>query len=683
MLAYCLITNSIGCKAMKNLLLFPPLLFAVLSSAQEGGSPPQDVRAAITRHLDMTYSMPSYATKEEWLARKAALRMQILVAAGLWPTPEKCPLNARIFDRIERGGYSVEKVYFESYPGFFVTGNLYRPLGKTGPFPGVLSPHGHWAYGRLQNTELCSVPARCITLARQGSVAFSYDMVGYNDSRQVDHRFLGEREELWGFGSLGLHLWNSIRAVDFLASLPDVDRQRVACTGASGGGTQTFLLAAVDDRVSVTAPVNMISAHMQGGDVCENTPNLRVDTNNMEIGALTAPRPMILVSATGDWTKDTLQVEYPAIRKIYQLMGAEDRITAVQVKAEHNYNKESREYVYRWFGKWLLGRSYGEGSIEKDISPETPANVLVFYGRAYPPEARTERQIADDFIRGAAAAIDRMKPSNQKEFESFRAAFDPALRYSLMARWPEAGTVEASEQQPGQGPAYRVARFFLGRRGKGDRMPATQWLPGPRIQIRRSVMLVHPQGAAAFEQAGAPGSFVQLLLKAGCSVMAPDTFNTGRAAFRRAETRKFFTTYNRTDDANRVQDILTGMAFLGAQSEARALKVVGFDAAGLWCLLARSLAESDASFAVDAHQFDAESDDAFLKALKIPGIRRAGDLRTAAALNMRRTLWIHDAARTFPAQWIRSVYQALGKDANLRIQPERADERALLDWLLK
>ena len=87
------------------------------------------------------------------------------------------------------------------------------------------------------------------SILRQGYVVFSYDMVGYNDSRQVDHRLLDPRLAQWGIGSLGLHLWNSIRSVDFLESLPDVDRTRLACTGASGGGTQTFLLTAVDDRI--------------------------------------------------------------------------------------------------------------------------------------------------------------------------------------------------------------------------------------------------------------------------------------------------------------------------------------------------------------------------------------------------------------------------------------------------
>ena len=650
---------------------------------QEKTTRPEDTRAAVSRHLDMPVAMGSYRDREEWLQRKESLRKQILVAAGLWPQPQKTPLNSQIFDRLDRDGYSIEKAYFESYPGFFVTGNLYRPIGKTGPFPGVLSPHGHWAYGRLENSELCSVPARCINLAKQGYVVFSYDMVGYNDSQQVDHRYLKEREELWGFGSLGLHLWNSIRCVDFLESLPEVDKARLGCTGASGGGTQTFLLTAVDDRIAVSAPVNMISAHMQGGDVCENAPNLRVDTNNMEIGALMAPRPMILVSATGDWTKNTLEVEFPAIRKIYRLLGAEDKIEAVRVQAAHNYNKESRQHVYRWFGKWLLGSPGTSGLTEKDVNLEFPSQVLVFHRRPLPSHAKTESQIVEDFVAAAQNTIEKLKPRSAQEMDRYRQAFDPALRYSLMAEYPQGSKVDAFGIQPVHKPSYRVVRFYLSRLGKGDRVPATLWLPGGKTEVRQAVLLVHPRGAAAFEDSGAPGNTVQALLKQACSVLLPDVFNMGRAVFQRGDVKKFFTTYNRTDDANRTQDVLTSLAYLRAKAGNLPIKVAGYEKAGLWCLLARALADDDASFCIDENQFDTSSDETFLQQLNIPGIRRAGDFRTAGILNLRGPLWIHNSAKGFPADWISSVYEALGKKDSLRIQPERATENQIQEWLLK
>ena len=172
----------------------------------------------------------------------------------------------------------------------------------------------------IENIPSYSVPALGISLARQGYVAVSWDMLGYNDARQIPHDFGGHwREQLWSFNPLGLQLWNSIRVLDYVVTRPDVDNERIACTGASGGATQTILLTAVDSRVSCAVPVNMVSASYQGADPCEEAPNLRLGSNNVEIASMTAPRPMLLVSCTGDWTRNTPTVEFPAIQSIYRL----------------------------------------------------------------------------------------------------------------------------------------------------------------------------------------------------------------------------------------------------------------------------------------------------------------------------------------------------------------------------
>src|SRR5690348_14404117 len=206
------------------------LMFASLVLTAER-IPEHDIRNTV---LDSRthYTMPTPSTREAWLERAAFLRKQILASAGLLPTPEKNPLNAQIFGRLERGGYSVEKVLLETYPGFYLGGNLYRPLGKQGPFPAIVTPHGHWPYGRLENSAEVSVPGRCINLARQGYVVFSYDMVGYNDTNQFPHgdsgpHLGGPREDLWSINVMGLQLWDSIRAVDFVSSLADVDATRI------------------------------------------------------------------------------------------------------------------------------------------------------------------------------------------------------------------------------------------------------------------------------------------------------------------------------------------------------------------------------------------------------------------------------------------------------------------------
>jgi hypothetical protein len=373
---------------------------AVLAGAAAGPT----AQSPAYRTLNDTFAPPVHDSLEAWKARAAYLREHILASAGLLPMPERTPLKPEIFDEIRRSDYTIAKVYFESLPGFFVTGNLYRPAGE-GVFPAILSAHGHWTYGRLEHTPTASVPARAINLARQGFVVFSYDMIGYNDSRQLSHTFGGPRENLWGLSLAGLQLWNSIRAIDFLESLPYVNRDAIGMTGASGGGTQTFLAAAVDERIKAAAPVNMISLHMQGGCLCENLPGLRLDTTNVEIAATIAPRPLLMVSATGDWTKNTLEQEYPAMRRIFGLVGAEDRVHAVRFEAPHNYNRESREAMYSWMARWLQGAPADVRREDRGASPDPLPDALVFHRRALPARAVTAEQLTENWIGAARAQL--------------------------------------------------------------------------------------------------------------------------------------------------------------------------------------------------------------------------------------------------------------------------------------
>ena len=241
-------------------------LFAICCLAQ-AQIPAQDSRNTEAPNTDTHFKAKSFATLAEWQAHREALRRQILSAAGLFPLFPKAGLHAQVFGRIEHADYSVEKVLLETLPGYYLGGNLYRPLHPTlaGGYPAIASPHGHWAYGRLENTEVASVPARCITLARQGYIVFSYDMVGYDDTIQTPHDF-GDKpdEELWGFGPMGLQLWNSIRAVDFLESLADVNAKKDRRHRSERRRYTNDALAAVDDRIQFDAPANMVSLHDAG-----------------------------------------------------------------------------------------------------------------------------------------------------------------------------------------------------------------------------------------------------------------------------------------------------------------------------------------------------------------------------------------------------------------------------------
>jgi dienelactone hydrolase len=546
--------------------------------------PAEDTRNTHIPDTNTHFTMPAFRTLAEWEAHKQKLRDQILFAAGLVPMPERNPLHPVISGRMERKGYSVEKVYIETLPDYYLCGNLYRPLGKSTKSPGVLVAHGHWDYGRLENQVLNSGQKRAANLALQGYVAFSYDMVGYNDTMQTPHDFGGPREQLWSFGPMGLQLWNSMRALDFLQSLPDVDPERIAMTGESGGGTQTFLLTAVDDRVKYSVPVNMISAIMQGGSPCENGPGLRLDTFNVEIGAMMAPRPMLMVAATGDWTKNTPREEYPAVRSIYELYDRAANVETVQMDAPHNYNQASREAMYSFFDQRILGGERKEVK-ERSTQIEKLQDLLVWHGRALPSNALTYNQLVAQWI-----AASQRQTAETRDVEVLR----KRLRLALATEWPEHVLSESQGE-----------KLVFGRPGKGDRVSAVQVGKGVP-----SVVVI------------APGTVYQT-----GSALVITVFQTGSAVAPRDRSAEFFSTFNRTDDQNRVQDILTALAYL-KQEGAKNLQVVGTGKAAVWALFAAAAAPVPVTFQGNLDSFTGDDRD-FLDRFFVPGIQRAGGLEAA------------------------------------------------------
>ena len=637
-----------------------------------------DARASTPRDVNTPYTFPGY-TKAEWLEKAAALRQQIRVANGLVPTHAPTPLNAEIFGKIEREDYSVEKVHFEPFPGFFTTGNLYRPLGKSGPFPGIVSPHGHWSRGRLEDIERGSIPGRCINFAKQGYVIFAYDMLGYNDSgKQIDHRYGGVREGLWGLSAMGLQLQNSISAIDFLESLPDVDRERIGCTGASGGGTQTFILTAVDERIKVSAPVNMISATMQGGCLCENAPNLRLDVSNIEIGALMAPRPLLLVSATGDWTVKTPTVEYPAIRSIYAHFDAEDKVHQIQVDAEHNYNQESREAVYAWFAQWFLRAEDASAFKEVPYQVESDAALLVFSERPLPTHALKQEAFLPTWANHTLAALEKRKPTCAAAFETFREEMGNGLQHALGLQIPKSTDVTLVEPEGAFPTTYQsnlsARHLVIGRKDIGDAIPAILFSREPEVGHDPIVVIVHAEGKEKLIDAetGEPLLLITRLLSADQKVLLIDVFGTGEHTdYERSEDTNYFTTYNRTTAALRVQDIVTALHCFTGSGDVSAVNLIGLGEAGLWCLLAAGFANVK-NVVVDAATFDLrddlDGDAAFLETLPIPNIRQVGDFRTAGTLIAPRPLTIHNTGDAFDTAWIAEVYGNIGASEHLLVE---------------
>ncbi len=659
--------------------------------------PPVDRRRTEIRHLNLPCEFVAPATKEAWEKRARSLREHILVSMGLWPNPARSPLNAEITHRVERAGYSIENVRFQSLPGFYVTGNLYRPAadgtpGADGPFPAILNPHGHWKEGRLNHEPDGSIPARCINFARQGYVAFAWSMAGYNDSTQLAHRTFGDnRKLLWGLSLMGLQLWNGMRSIDFLQSLPDVDNSRIACTGASGGGTQTFMLTAVDDRVKAAAPVNMVSAHMQGGCICENGPNLRIDTNNMEIAALAAPRPLLLVSATGDWTVNTPVVEYPAIRAVYALYDAEECLAETQIDAGHNYNAASREAVYAWFGKWVLGedgrdagRDGGGRFKDRPVEVEPPAQMLAVTPDDKPDLWVDEDGLTSTWIERVQKQLDTMQPDDARSLRRFRQVMSAGFRSIIGSPNRSDDDLVATPQGKRHADTCTIHSGYMGQKNHGDRVPYTEFRPPGNP--RGAVLVVHPGGVSALTQDNGrdPGPLIQHLLGKGQMVLAVEVFLTGLADGELDTTEHaYFSTYNRTPTANRVQDILTAVTWLRRSSESPSVSLVGIGAAGPWCLLACGLCPQITRAVIDVDRFDTDSDEEYEEKLFIPVLRRLGGLSTAAALATPAELYLHNTGTSLETEDTVTAYRAAGALDRLRTQRKPADIRQIIDWVVE
>lgn len=671
---------------------------AIVSQAAEegGGAGTVDPRVTEFRENRTVYPIVEYKSKEAWEARAKEILRQILVANGLWPMPEKTPLNAKRFGRIERDGYAIEKVYFESYPGFYVTGNLYLPLGKKGPFPAILSPHGHWGEGRLVDQESGSVPARCINFARQGFVVFAKDMVGYNDSKQVGHHF---DHPLWSAGLMGLQTWDSIRSIDFLQSLDEVDPGRIGCTGASGGGTQTFILTAIDDRVKVAVPVCMISASFQGGCECENAPLLRLDCTNVDIGACAAPRPYMLTSATGDWTKDTMTVEGPAIRAIYKLYGAEDKFDCAIIDAGHNYNKENREHVYRWMGKWLLGETDESKLREQPYKVEPKEDMLVFTkDHPRPKSALTEEGLVDYLVAQAKEQVESMKPRDKESLKRFADIYGTAYECMLWTGFksrPWESRQEHKTYDLGNGwdclvyDRPMVSNCAVVKRGENARQTDV-------------AIVVHPGG---WRQLIDPEKkkidpLAQKLMDAGYHVIAPDVFCAAERLERKLPEKHAYT-YNPTTLAYRVQDIVGTYIAVAGIGSGRRVHLIGIGEAGPWCLLAAGVRAAPAvqaaypiyvppgetqaairgSVVVDESGFEDADEASWHGEMFQPAILKYGGLKVVGALAAPAPLLIHNTQGKLDANWIADVYKVAG--GKFQSSDKKLSDDEIIEWLKK
>jgi dienelactone hydrolase len=443
-------------------------------------------------------------------------------------------------------------------PGFFVTGNLYRPKGPGGPFPAVLCAHGHWKDARFiiradaeMKKELESGGERLaesgrsmfqsigVQLARMGIVAFVYDMLGNSDSQQISaeiaHGFKKQRPEMntrenWGLFSpqaethaqsiMGLQTWNSIRALDFLTSLPDVDGKRLACTGASGGGTQTMILAAVDPRLAVECPAVMVSTAMQGGCTCENASLLRVGTGNIEFAALFAPKPLGMTAAN-DWTKEMETKGFPELKQHYAMMGAPENVALwAHINFPHNYNIVTREHIYAWFNEHFHLGLDSDRLKEREFSLLQKSDLTVW------DDAHPAPPGGDDFERKLLRWWHDDAQSHLKKFENvarpaWRALIGwPGYRASKFEHWREITCA-------GQGKNYRALIYTTRAEDGGFDLPQITVDPEKSFSGLTVLWLDERGKAGLFTASDELRPEVARLLDAGVRIVGIDLIGQG------------------------------------------------------------------------------------------------------------------------------------------------------------
>ena len=345
-------------------------------------------------------------------------------------------------------------------------------------------------------------------------------------------------------------------------------------------------------RVKAAAPVVMVSSVFQGDDACEMAPGLRVGTNNMEISALIAPRPMILVSSSRDWTKNTPKEEYPAIHGLYELYGASSQLQFAQIDAKHNFNEQSRQAVYRFFSRFLAGE--------------------IFHGWKEPANLKLRRsELLVNPVRHAMEAT-----AQSTVFASWRSLVRGGMEPWDARRWVSIAEDALDLHWPGSVASIHAGDIILlQRENTSERVPVRRLQGRPRQRnIPDTVVVVNERGSAQAMKEWPQDD------PSGTEVLFVDVYQTGAAIAHRPTRRKDFSTFHRSDDANRVQDILTALAF--AARTHGALHLACSPQATAWCMLAVALAPTQVTLNEDTQFQDGAT---FAQTpLFIPGLERLG-----------------------------------------------------------
>ena len=695
----------------------PSLALAALSLLNLAHA--EDARLGPLKDLNGYFPFPAPKSVQEWEPRRDFIRRQLTVSQGLWPMPTKTPLNAVIHGKIDQGDYTVEKVYFESAPGFFVTGNLYRPKHITGKVPAVVFPHGHWTDARFLNQpdkyvreEIATGQERfeqggrsrfqsmCVQLARMGCIAWQIDALSDSDSKQftpeIIHKFAKQRPEMnrtegWGLYSpqaeanlqsvMGLQTLNSIRSIDFLLTLPEVDPKRLAVTGSSGGGTQTMLLAATDPRLALSYPVVMVSTAMQGGCSCENATLLRVNSGNVEIAALFAPKPQGMNTAN-DWTKEMATKGFPDLQKLYGLYGKKDYVTLQRGEHfPHNYNAVTRMGFYE-----VLNRHFKLGQpspiVEKDYSP-LPKERLTVWDDAHPAPKSGDPEFERGLLKWLKSDAEQQLLAAAKTPEGREHVLRPAIEALIGRPYAQAGKITFPEASTQWRDSHFRTQGKLHNATYGEEV-TVDWLQ-PINPTGEVVVWLDDAGKGSARLAdGSIRPELQELIDRGVGVLTADLFAQDDKTLKQTrvvpgprEVPAYTFGYNHALLAQRVHDVMTITSYLlsprdASQPAVKKVSLAGFGKMGAVAAAARGVAGnaiSKAAIDTGAFRFGQLLD--YRDPMFLPGGSKYLDVPGLLCVASAQPLWV--AGETDAALFPSAVLHKAGDET----------KPAAAAWLLK
>lgn len=357
--------------------------------------------------LDFLSSL--YNDKQSWETRKTELKNCMITAFGIEKAPKMPNSKPVLTKKRKYKGYSVENIGLEILPGVYTTGSIYKPYPLNKKAAIVITPNGHFGDGRYREDE----QIRCAMLAKMGAIVVNFDLFAWGES-QLQFPSATHRNSI----ASTIQVLSGMRLLDYVSTLKYADASRVGVTGGSGGGSHTMFLAALDERVTVSVPVVMVSANHSGGCPCESGRGIHLcgnGTNNAEVAAMAAPKPQLIISDGKDWTSEVPKLEFPFIQRIYDFYDKKDLVENVHFPKEgHDYGLSKRLAMYPFMAKYLeldLSKFQNKnGEIDESTCIIEPYEKLFVFGNK-------EENLPTNALKDIDKLYELFGEENHKEYE--------------------------------------------------------------------------------------------------------------------------------------------------------------------------------------------------------------------------------------------------------------------------